>query len=530
MENKERVILKTLLADDDYLVRSYLKTLPAWEKEGFWIEAVVRDGEEALKTLQEISVDLVVTDISMPLINGIELIRKIREKDKEVYIIVLSCHDDFEYVREAMKLGADEYVLKNTLEDNTLNPLLFQARQKIEERRQIAAKPEVKSNSFNLVNDNSGFLFFNRVLSGVSSEKETEEMRKNAGIDYPFHNCAVVSMSIEHERENEEQWFELEMEKYFHDFYQRLCEALRRVQGEEHLHCEVVYLGAGVFCCFLDLSEERKSSVMRQQLISTATACYRICKGEFYAFRIGASNVCMGSQAIRQAYQQSREVLKMGFYEVKQILYYDSNQKMAEHTPKKAQQFLKEADSIFYKKGKEEFLSRCFEACRAFEEEQTQSRKVIQWLRTLQGIVGVEEETMGSIRNMKQVHTSLKAMAERAKSCETAFIPEEVKETVRVAAEFVLEHYQEPIGLNEAAEAAGVNASYLSYIFSQEMGTRFSSFLLQQRMRCARNMLTSTNVKIREVAEKSGFNDYHYFAKTFKKMNGVSPAEYRKNN
>ena len=108
---------KALLADDDFLVRSYLKMLSSWEKAGFEITADVRDGEEALEVLDREKIDLVVTDIAMPLMDGIELIREIRRKYPDIYVIVLSCHDEFEYVKKAMKEGADEYVLKNTLNE-----------------------------------------------------------------------------------------------------------------------------------------------------------------------------------------------------------------------------------------------------------------------------------------------------------------------------------------------------------------------------------------------------------------------------
>ena len=107
--------IKTVIADDDHLVRSYLKMLSSWERAGFEIAADARDGEEALEALERTGAELLVTDISMPLLDGIELIRKIRRTNQKLYIIVLSCHDEFEFVKDAMKEGADEYVLKNTL-------------------------------------------------------------------------------------------------------------------------------------------------------------------------------------------------------------------------------------------------------------------------------------------------------------------------------------------------------------------------------------------------------------------------------
>lgn len=111
-------MFQTLLVDDDFLVRSYLKTLDSWEKAGYEVVRDVQDGEEALEVMNQEKIDIVVTDISMPLMDGIELIKAVKKNWPEVSVIVLSCHDDFEYVKEAMRLGADEYILKNTLDEN----------------------------------------------------------------------------------------------------------------------------------------------------------------------------------------------------------------------------------------------------------------------------------------------------------------------------------------------------------------------------------------------------------------------------
>ena len=127
---------KALLADDDFLVRSYLKMLSSWEKAGFEIAADVRDGEEALEILEQQEIELVVTDIAMPLMDGIELIREIRKKYPDIYVIVLSCHDEFEYVKKAMKEGADEYVLKSTLNEESLYTFLKAAEENIRKKQE----------------------------------------------------------------------------------------------------------------------------------------------------------------------------------------------------------------------------------------------------------------------------------------------------------------------------------------------------------------------------------------------------------
>ena len=91
-------MFQTLLVDDDFLVRSYLKTLDSWEKEGYEVVRDVQDGEEALEVMNQEKIDIVVTDISMPLMDGIELIKAVKKNWPVVSEIVLSCLVDFEYV------------------------------------------------------------------------------------------------------------------------------------------------------------------------------------------------------------------------------------------------------------------------------------------------------------------------------------------------------------------------------------------------------------------------------------------------
>ena len=168
---------------------------------------------------------------------------------------------------------------------------------------------------------------------------------------------------------------------------------------------------------------------------------------------------------------------------------------------------------------------------RAFKEELTESMIVIHWLRKAEQILLQEDfpETH-TILNIRDVTEAVRMIADKMSVPEQPLITEDISKAVRIAAEYVSLHYKESIGLNDAAEAAGVNSTYLSYLFSQEMGVGFSGYLLNLRIKCAQKLLRESDLKIRQVAEKSGFNDYHYFSKVFKKMTGISAAQYRKEN
>ena len=336
-------MIRAVIVDDDFLVRSYLKQLNAWKRADYQIVADARDGEEALTAVEELGPEVVITDISMPLMDGIELIRRIRETNHTVYIIVLSCHDDFEYVKEAMKLGADEYVLKNSLNEDSLYELLVHTARQLQEKKEIFREDDETKRLMEMGRQSLKYHFFNGLLAGSFTADEREKRRREAGIRAKYVNSAVVNLFIPSWGALKYRYSELELEQYAQRFLRKLVRELERrardifdgaSNGAEGmcvrdspgtgLECaQSVYLGEGVFCCFLDMSGLHRDSLMRQRLTSAATACFRCCKDEEHTFFVGVSGICFGEEGIRQAYQQARETVKLSFYSDEGILYYE---------------------------------------------------------------------------------------------------------------------------------------------------------------------------------------------------------------
>ncbi len=520
---------KVLLVDDDYLVRSYLKMLPSWEKAGFIVCADVRDGEEALDVLRNEEVDLIVTDIAMPLMDGIQLIHAIRERNKTIHIIVLSCHDDFGYVKKAMQEGADEYVLKNTLDEKSLFTLLSAAMNHIQEKAKDLQQVEEKEIETQKKSTNEKYLFFNRILAGALTGEEREKERVKYGVRGIYQNSAVVVMKLEEKEKMEDPWKEIQTEQYCIEFSEKLKQKLTDLLPNHENEKEVLYLGRGVFCCFIDLSGIYKSSEMHQKLTETASICYKICQKENEYYAIGVSNICIGSEALRQAYFQARQMVKMCFYEHGNIAYYESGKRVKSELPKKAQYMQQQIDILKYRHDKDGFQKLGNQVIQAFKQDLTEKRLVVQWLQRIQQICGINEDIRyAGIHSIEEISEILEQIADRFFGSTEVCIPNKVSTPVSIAERYIAVHFREPIGLSDAADAAGVNSTYLSYLFSQEMGIGFSNYLLGMRMEYAKKLLEESSLKMHEIAEKSGFHDYHYFSKVFKKMNKVSPAEYRK--
>ena len=436
--------------------------------------------------------------------DGIELIREIRRKYPDIYVIVLSCHDEFEYVKKAMKEGADEYVLKNTLNEESLYTVLEAAEEHIRQSKEEAGVKDQKQQT-----------------------QEHADMKKDPEED---NNAdAVIVIKREETEYTEDPLEEARKEQYSLEFYRRMQEKLQSRPGESETEKEMIYLGNGTYCCFLDLSDEYKSSVMYQHLTGTASACYKICAEEEEAYKIGVSNICIGADALRQAYQQARMMIKNSFYEKDGIAYYEADRAMGKELPKEAETLLEEAELLKKKSEKDKFLLMAGTVIQAFKKERCDSQLVRQWFRKLEHKLQVDgsraDQHFGYIGEVKK---ELEHLAEQAFECGEPNIPEDLSQAVKIAADYAARHYREAVGLGDAAEAAGVNSTYLSYLFSQEMGIGFANYLLNLRMEHAKKLLRETNLKMWQVAEESGFNDYHYFSKVFKKAEGMSPAQYRK--
>ena len=144
---------KVLIVDDDFLVRTYLKQMIPWEAHGFYIIGDAKNGREALEILRRDGADIIIADMSMPIMDGIELTRQVKKISPRTHILILSCHDDFVYVREAMKLGIDDYLLKNDLSEATLldalNKISFEAEDNTEiERLAVIGRKKLREDFF----------------------------------------------------------------------------------------------------------------------------------------------------------------------------------------------------------------------------------------------------------------------------------------------------------------------------------------------------------------------------------------------
>ncbi|KIL42278.1 hypothetical protein SD70_01765 [Gordoniibacillus kamchatkensis] len=173
-------MLKVMLVEDEIIVRLGIRSVIPWEQHGFQYVGDASDGREALAVIERENPDIVLTDIIMPNMDGLELIEAVKCKFPNIHIIVLSSHDEYDYVRRAMKLGADDYMLKASLEPQQLLQILSEIAFRIaEERKSGDSGPQVAAG------DSAGQSFARIVRKLLGNETGTD-----AGLSRDEENMA----------------------------------------------------------------------------------------------------------------------------------------------------------------------------------------------------------------------------------------------------------------------------------------------------------------------------------------------------
>lgn len=524
-------MIKVIIVDDDFLVRSYLKQLKAWEDEDFLLVGEARDGEEALTLIRDEKPDLILTDITMPVMDGIELIRQIKQDNLVSHIVVLSCHDDFEYVREALKLGADEYVLKNSLSEESLKKLLKTVKDQYQ-NNQIEKKDEKKKEKLiKLGSQSLKVEFFNQLLAGGLTGLEKALKAEEAGIVGRFYHSVVIAVSLLNWKDHQELdplWDSQTKADQLQTSYKDILKQME--EGNKGTY-ECIYLSEGYFCIFLDLSEETSQSMMQEKVALVVSNIEHLNKSiEDYEAVIGISQICTGIESLRKAYLQSREAVKYRFYCKEPVLYYKENRRIMSQVPIEAQQLQKEMAQLIASKQKDKIKESFDKAIELFRDNMVDGKQVIYWFKELDRMANIQRDNkeFNHIYEVRQLMGLILAYEAVCQFGQDLKLGEDSSSSVQKAVEYIRNHYQEPINLENVADNISLNSAYLSFLFKQETGINFSSFLLSCRLDCAKGLLKTTDKKVKDIASLSGFNDYRYFCKTFKKMLGVRPADYRK--
>lgn len=549
-------MVKLFLVEDEIVMRDGIKRQINWEKEDIEFVGEASDGELAWPMILETKPDILLTDIKMPFMDGLELSALVRKELPDTAIIILSGYDEFVYAQQAVSLGVTDYLLK-PLPPGKLLECIRRVQEKIEQER---AQPENNAWSEELAREQKDAeknLLFRALVTNDRSLKEILAMADHLGIHISARYYSVILMTVRG-KENAMPSEQLRTE---------LAAIPEQIPGWIFFD-----RNENGFAMIGTANSEEEVSDTQKELIRRLKECVE--KDAEHTWFIGAGRTVGRISDIGKAYNSANKALSSRFItgmnrvvtadetdsvkrdlsglqvsplpaearisekdaaalDIDQAVTNDNSRKMLEEylrtgTLEEAEPFL---EGLFQSIGEDNLNSYLLLTYLSMDMYFT----MVRFLKDMGRQVNEIDKKCGDINSLLKGRIT----AEQARSYLTSYLKEVIAlrdhntekrygKILRQAVSYIDTHFdQEDISLNRVAQTVGMSPNHFSSIFSQELGTTFIEYLIGKRMERAKELLRTTQLRSSEVAYRVGYRDPHYFSSTFKKIQGMTPREYR---
>ncbi|KQN97714.1 response regulator transcription factor [Paenibacillus sp. Leaf72] len=532
-------MFKVVIADDHYPVLDYLSNIIPWSKLGFELSALCSNGGEAWEACQNQQPDILITDIGMPVMDGLDLIEKAREANPRLKTIILSCHEDFQYAQRAVKLNVNDYILKESLRMEHVVTVLQQLACTLAEEKQAENN---RLQLQNVVQQNLSAIhtrFIRKLLEQpIWNEAEWNDEAERMGIHLrdgmPYLPVAVLpersfelasrfggAMNMQFVIDNalqelvqyegvillvpnERQYFLLfpfpaTLKRNLHE---DIRSELKRVQQlvYRHLSIGISFYRGDVARDFLQLKKQL------QDLMNVKM--FRFYAGELVFAEL-------------RPLQTTKEDLFLhyakAFQELKDSML-GGERALIQSTVKRWGAFIQ--DRVY---PVESVKSWVLKMALELELKYTVMQNfVINFNSELQ------QQQIASIETLNHLLEWLQNFLEEKATDIQMLRDHTVRREIAEAQRYIQTHIGEKIAMDEMAHRLNLNPSHFSRIFKQETGETFVEFVTRTKMEKAKELLNQSDMTVVEIAEQLGYEHTSYFIKLFRNASGMSPNEFRK--
>ncbi|MBC5710347.1 response regulator [Hungatella sp. L12] len=520
-----------VIVDDEPLLRLAVTSGIDWEAMGCRVVGEASNGEEAVEMIRHFDPDLVITDILMPVINGIGLIKKMKEEGIKSKIIVLSSHDDFKFVRESLLLGASDYLLKSDINQDTLAEIVLNT---LNQTIHINAQDPATGDRL-LGQDLHDILF-----SEISVETQLKILEE-AGITKNCTEIVVTCIKCQ----------DLSADTYSgrEEMRKLLITSVRDILLQSEFGPLCVYGGHGFFFCIYGLDGITKVNFYEQLTRGLERVRIMIERCTNLSVIAGVSRVCSLGTSLYRLKEQALACIYEHFYCPSQFLFtYESigkfgSKKQLDYQYTEMVYWIKTEIMEAGRKKTYEYLSgrwKRLEQERYFPADVAQT--AVHLLQFISNYVSKDKieadldfetfiQQAANFRTWLELSEwldyGLKQMLEWMDFYDTNLQNQHLLNAVS----YIRDHYNNPeLSLQMVAKAISVNASYLSRLFYQQKGITYTGFLTKIRIEHAKKLLRNSYDTIEEISFKIGFNNSKYFCKVFKAETGKTPTQYKKGN
>ncbi|MGE6256616.1 response regulator transcription factor [Heyndrickxia sporothermodurans] len=497
---------RVFLVDDEPFIIEGLKALIPWEDLNLYVVGTAYNGKDALKHLEQSPCDLVITDIKMPEMNGLELIKSLKTKNTTSKFIVLSGFQEFGYVKEGLALGIENYLLK-PINENELISTLKNTVEKLN-------KSSVEEEAYYVLRDNSVWRWLNQDIDS----REWHERLELYQLRFEKGNMAVIIIQLEgNEALASGDLFSLrsEIEKQLNSVcilnpegelnvlltYDLVDERNQKVDTikeiltkEEKIIHYFIYIGSTVSTLtelYKSLSSAKKLTPFRL-LYSESSV---IADGNTCEYNVKAMETNEGIQQLVKLVISKQRSEAIGWVKIK---FDEFRQQHTLVSPQGVQSFAIEAMMTIQNNVRQNH-----------QVELADSVKEILSIKSLseleQLLISYLETTLSHIEQQSEQGSPI----------------------IQSVLHYIQEHYHEEQSLKTLSQKFHVNSIYLGQLFQKETGFIFSDYINQIRINRAKELLINTHFKAGEIGKQVGYSDSTYFYKQFKKSIGVTPKEFR---
>ncbi|MBE7036882.1 MAG: response regulator [Ruminococcaceae bacterium] len=515
-------MLKVLIVDDELAIRECMPYVIDWEAYGYTIIGQATNGQEALDMIRKEKPDLIVSDIRMPVMDGLELIETLHTTKSNIKTIILTGYDEFDYAKKAIEYKASGYLLK-PVEEEELIGLLLKIRAEIE-----------KTN-------NSKKVYLHHMIRIMSSGLYTMEMQPHFEEENMLREQnELYFLSVEVD-DDDEMLFKTVKNSTNEEIACQIVSALTELIGKENDFCVQKEEKFSVsLIVFGELLERLRCNV--SSLAEKMQKTLKELTGK-------SISVLVGKRAERcDLLSESRESIalcrKHKFYlkpgqnvEYEKIKSVPFNSILEDTSP------ITELVSVTTKGSDEEINLAVDALCRVMRENNISPESVKMYVNSLAMDLMIAADELGGSKEtilfkfdmfdkLTNLHISrvgefLKTRLKETKEYLKSLKNERFTGIIGDIVDYIYENYEKDINLSKISEKYHFNTCYLGQLFKKKVGVNFNTFLIGVRIEHAKKLLANPDLKIFEISYNVGFKDPNYFCVKFMEFEKMSPSRYR---
>lgn len=520
-----------LLVDDEVAVMTSIRNFTPWKDYGFEEPRVASNGLEALEIIDEQIPDVIITDIKMPYLDGIELTKKVRENySSTTQIVILSGFDEFTYAQEAVRLKVAEYVLKPVTVES-MKALIERIKNRIDEDK---AKIEVMKNApiykeaFSLYKER----FLTSLITGGKNKKVEEESLRKKAQDFDISlQSKLFAVAV--------------MECQETISFSAIMEELAKEAASDNSVEIIIFQYENLLVLLFHTTIQTEFTALFKRQIYRILTILRDSLAHYFEqdFHIGVGSVVESLTDISTSFDGALEALNYSIIDPEQSIIDEQDIKQVERDYESVSiGELKSELTFALKFGTKDDVEKEIHTCFTHPSMQTDMQSsllfVIATISEVWHLYSPDITELSNGENLFEELAHLKSLSAGEKLCMSLAVKTNQKalgtreiskiEFVENAKKIIRKRYTDPLfGLDALCEEIAVSPAYFSTTFKKETGISFVQFLTNTRIEKAKQLLINSEEKTYEIAERVGFSEPNYFSFTFKKNVGLSPSQYR---